>query len=307
VHALRVIAPLATLMIAATSAHAQTQWIDRDARSSVRIERLEATSEYFLERGATYAAFLTARVPVGATTWLVTEIPYAHSKVEAADYDYTSDYDQRTFGNVYVGAERARSINGFRYEAGVRLPLASYDAGVARYTGHSAGVEHEQAFAPRATALRAGIFLHRRADRRLPLGFDIGIAPVWQARSASPPRSYYPDERIEPFNIYSDWNADELHRAVFIDGVANVRLEGAHARLGAGLTVRALIDGPGRNASENSADELTFALELLRGPLHPGVTLGLPLDVDQKSFTSRVVGLSLSTENGRAQRWKAAP
>jgi hypothetical protein len=301
-----ILAGLAIMFVGAP-AHAQTMWLDHDARSCVRFERFAATSDVFIERGATYTLVATARAPVGRTAWLVAEMPYAHGNLESASYaDEPAFLGGGTVGNIYVGAEIARHPSGPRFEAGTRLPLAQRTAPGGLYAGYSSGVERAQAFLERSASVRLGVFLHRRANARIPIGYDVGVAPTWQIPTHGPefPRDVYFDD--DPLNLFSGSRPLGTWHALFVDESANVRWEGPHARFGIGFAMRWLASRGGGDFAANSASELSFALELQRGPIHPGVVLGLPLDNEQKSYASRVVGITLSTVSGSKDGWRAA-
>jgi len=271
-------------------------WLDRDATRSVRTEWWQSESPTFANRGASYVLFATARAPIAAHVWLVTELPYAHANLVTTSYSDNPLYlHDATVGNVYLGAELAHHPTGVRYEAGVRLPIARSDAPGARYEGQATSVERQQAFLERSLAFRVGADLHRAATAGLRIGYDLGLAATWQIPQETSPFEELHGSDSEPFDFFGSPRSLGTWDALFLDGVANLRLEGPHVRFGAGLAVRWLASNSQGNVGSNSVSDVSFALDLLRGPIHPGVVVTLPLDEDQKSFTSSSVALTLST------------
>lgn len=284
------------LALASSTANSQTMWLDRDVRRAVRIERWGAESPTLANRGASYALFATARVPIAAHAWLVTELPYAHANLGTTSYaDEPLYLHDATVGSVYFGAELVRNVTGVRYEAGVRLPIARSDALGARYKGQETSVERQQAFLERALAFRVGAALHRAATPRLRVGYDLGLAATWQIPQETSPFEQFHEFDSEPFDLFGSPRSLGTWDALFVDGVANLRMEGPHVRFGVGLDVRWLASNGQGDIGSNSVNDLSFALELLRGPIHPGVVVTFPLDSDQKSLTANSVGLTLST------------
>jgi hypothetical protein len=294
----------AVLALETSPAHAQTMWLDRDAPATVRVEWLSSPLRYDLKRSATYALFATARVPVARHAWAVVEVPWAREELVTASYaDWPVYFGSQQFGNVYVGGEFAPRRTGLRYEAGVRLPTQGPGTD-GTLTGYAnAGVERQSAFVGRATALRLGAFLHREADARLPLGWNVGVAPAWQVPSRGPGFIGAGSLDILPFSLYEAQQTLGTRHALFVDTSANLRVEGEHVRFGAGFAMRWLAGHPAGTFAENQVSELSFALDVLRGPVHPAVTWTLPLDEDQKTWTSNVLSLSLNVADGHPSRW----
>jgi hypothetical protein len=301
----------ATLLLAASAAPARAQslWMDREARTSVRVDMRIPSTPY--DENGGYAAFLTVRAPVRRTAWAVVEAPFARLAASETfippDFgDFvTEDIRQSTLGNPYLGLEFARRVTGLHYEIGVRPPLARRSQGYALSSGFTSGVEYEQAFLDHTFSTRVGALYHRAAHAKSPIGYDIRLGATWQVPTTRPEIAFrYPTD--DPFNAYSLAKPLDQRHALYVEHAADVRLEGAHAYLGIGWNGRWLANNSSGNFGSNSVEELSFAVEILRGPIHPGMAVVVALDEDLKSSVDGAFGLSLSTGAGRRNRWLRA-
>jgi hypothetical protein len=107
----------------------------------------------------------------------------------------------------------------------------------------------------------------------------------------------------DPFSAYSLSKPLGERHALYVEHAADVRLEGAHAYFGVGLTGRWLANNSSGDFGANSVEELSLALDILRGPIHPGLTVAIALDEDLESYVDGALGLSLSVGPGRHDRW----
>jgi len=304
----RAVVPTVVLLLIATAATAgaQSLWMDREARTSVRVEmRIPSyPDDYgFAEKSARYATFVTARVPVRPAAWIVVEAAYARDVESGYDIDGNS-YAARvaSVGNPYLVLEFAKQITGLHYEIGFQSPLARRSQSGALFTGFTSEVESQQAFLDHTFSARVGALYHRAAHARSPVGYDARLGATWQVPTAHP-RSPYRDPDADPFNFEDPSKPLAERHALYVEHAADVRLEGAHAYLGVGWIGRWLANNDAGDFGSNSVEELSVALEILRGPIHPGVTIVAPLDADLKSGFDGVLGLSLSVGAGRHDRW----
>jgi len=296
---------------AARPARAQSLWFDREARTSVRVEtRFPDEGDDYGDSGGQatrYAAFVTARLPLRRSTWLVVEAPFARL-VEQESYladfgDFaTHTVNQASLGNPYLGLEFARRITGLHYEVGLRPPLARRGEGSALQTGFRSDVEREQAFLDDTFSVRAGALYHRMAHAGSPVGYDVRAGATWQVPTADPlfPLRY---DDAYPFNVEYPTKPLESRHALFVEHAVDVRLEGQHACVGIGVAGRWLANNGAGDYGSNSVEEFSFAFEILRGPIHPGLILVHALDDDLKTHVHDAVALSLSVGGGRHSRW----
>jgi hypothetical protein len=301
----------ATLLGAVAPVRAQSLWLDREARTSVCVETRfpDEGNDYSGSGGPAtrYAAFVTARLPLRRNTWLVVEAAFARlveQETYLADFgDFaTHTVNQASVGNPYLGLEFARRVTGLHYEVGLRPPLARRGAGSALQTGFESDVEREQAFLDDTFSLRAGALYHRAAHAGSPIGYDVRAGATWQVPTADPLFAVrYGD--AYPFNLYYPTKPLESRHALFVEHAVEVRLEGQHAYVGIGVAGRWLANNGAGDYGSNSVEEFSFALEILRGPVHPGLILVHALDADLRSHVRDVLGLSLSVAGGRHSRW----
>jgi hypothetical protein len=289
--ALTVLAVVPVLAAApwAVPAGAQTQWLDRDARSSVRFDALFVSLRDQDTRIPTGVVVATARLPVGDHAWFVGELPYAHRQeprftpylTEAYTYGEDFAHSEGTIGNPYFGLEFARHANGMHYEAGFRPSLTASGQLRARTVGFGSSIEHESAFLERVVSARIAADYHHAASARRPIGYDVRIAPLFQVDSG--PHDFV----IEPQGVAFHEDAfDQLGQRpeLFLDYDANLRLEAQNARLMLGYAARWIASRPHRTFAENSMHELTFGLQFDRGTVHPGFQVIVPIARDEASF-----------------------
>lgn len=287
-------------------AGAQSLWLDREARTSVRVETLAPRFESYDGAGTgPYAAFVTVRAPLGRSVSAVVEGSYTQGGLEPETYA-VDDYGPifaggTTFGNPYVGIEFAPAINGMHYELGLRPPVARRSASAAPAIGDAGGVDAQPAFLDHTYATRLGALYHHAARARSPIGYDARLAATWQVPTAEPAWPARFDDAF-PFNLYFASRPLRDRHALYVEQEVDVRLEGPHASLGVGWSGRWLSNNDVGGFAANSIQELSMALEIRRGPVHPGFMLRAPLDSDLKSVLRGAIGASLTVVGGRQAR-----
>jgi hypothetical protein len=261
----RCAAALAALAAFAPAAQAQSAWLDRSVPKSIHLELAKPGVEGLDEGFLTFAAFLTARLPLNDGLTFIGELPMA--TISSDDGDESST----TIGNPYVGIEsRLAAESGTWFEFGARPPISSDDE-FAWLIGALADADRWEAYFPNAIFIR-GAGHWRSAPRDGRIGVDVRVAPtVW-----------IPEEDGDS-ELFATYGVQAL-------------LTSPTARGGAGLTGRWLVTEDDGGFGERSTHQLDVAFDFLRGNVRPGVTLRVPLDDDGLFFgaSESVIGLTLN-------------
>ncbi|MEO6462134.1 MAG: hypothetical protein ABIP29_03580, partial [Candidatus Eisenbacteria bacterium] len=258
---------LAALLSLAPAARAQSIWLDRTEPRTVHVELAKPLFEGNGDGFLTFSGYFSTRLPLGERLSFVGELPVATFRADSS----SPFFDSTTRGNPYLGIEsHPGTATGGWFELGVRAPLAS-DSEIATLSGLATDVDRWEAFIPDALVLRAAG--HWRADpRNGRIGADFRAAPaLWFPTGES--------GDIELFTTYG----------------AQILFHDETARAGFGLGGRWLLT-EGNDIGVSTTHQFEAAVDFLRGPVRPGMTLRIPLEDD--GFFSRpvdaVVGVTLN-------------
>ena len=264
---------LGLLAAAVAPASAQSTWLDREHRPSVLAEILFPSFKDTDSQFPTWTWFASTRLPVGATTMFVAELPYTRGEFGSG----TAGESGSSVGNPYLGIEYAPHPTGFLLEGGARIPLASDEKLIPFIVGYFTDVEREEAFVPDQVTARLGLHYHRAPDATSRVAYDLRFVPsLWIKTS---------DDFL---------NETEL----FLGYGAWLRYEGEMARVGGGLTGRWNATSNGADFGEASFHQFDVGADFLRGPVRPGIQFKLPLDDGLQTALNSVVGLTVTVLPG---------
>lgn len=250
----------------ASSAHAQSVWLDHGHRSSGLLEVLFPSFDGVDTQFPDWTWYATGRFPLGARTHFVGELPFTQ-------LDVVGGGSHATIGNPYLGIEYARGEDGALVEFGARMPLTSDKSDSPWVNGYLTDVEREEAFVPDALPVRLGAHYRHAAPRVGGVSYDLRLVPsVWIKTS--------------------DRFLNETETFLGYGGI--VRYEGEVVRAGAGLTGRWNLSSDGQDFGRSTVHQAEFAVDVLRGPVRPGVQLKVPLDHDLKQLVNQSWGFTLS-------------
>ncbi len=135
----------------AVPAAAQSFWLDHES-PELSLEVLRPAPAGGDLTFFSFTAFATMAAQVGESALLVVEVPFSRAEVDVAGAD-----GETALGNPYVGIRSMpEAATGLRWSGGVRIPLASDDAGVATITGlMSSASDRYEAFLPDVVAVSA--------------------------------------------------------------------------------------------------------------------------------------------------------
>jgi hypothetical protein len=109
---------------------AQSIWLPRSQERAVSLEFLKPDMEggFFNYSFMSSTTFLSLRMPLSQMILFVSEIPFVHAGFQTVDADGNLiDVTENALGNPYIGIELQGKNSTFFTEAGLRLPLTSYD------------------------------------------------------------------------------------------------------------------------------------------------------------------------------------
>jgi hypothetical protein len=263
-----VLAALLATATCASTAHAQSIWLDRTHAKTLHLELAKPQLDFVDDGFFTFAGFLSARLPLGQGIAFVGELPMATMSVDEGLL--FGEEASTMVGNPYLGVETREVGSGGWFEFGLRPPLASEDE-FALFAGLTADVDRWEAFIPNAFFVRAAA--HWRDDPRDDgIGADLRVAPsVWIPEE---------DADTELFATYG----------------AQVLLHSPQARGGAGLSGRWLVTEDDGDFGERSTHQLDIAADFLRGSVRPGLIVRIPLDDDGVFFgtAESVIGVTVN-------------
>ncbi len=271
---------IAITLLAAAPVHAQTQWLERDTGTSVRLDALASDLPGGAGHFPTGVILATARIAIGHRAWAVVEIPHATASEKYVLFGGGGGtVHQDTFGNPYVGVEFARHVSGMHYEFGMRLPLVDRDKFLAVATGFGSGVEREHAFLENVTSFRLAADYHHAASARRPLGYDVRVGPLFHLDTGSVHNGF-----VSPGDAFGSNAYETLGQRpeLFLDYSANVRLEGPRVGLGVGLAGRWLASRTANTFANGSAHDLSFVFGATHGVVRPSVRVDYPLDTSRR-------------------------
>lgn len=264
----------ATVAVASPPAVAQSLWIVRDSDHTIILEMLRPNLEGVDAEFLSAAFFLSGRAKISPNLAMVGEFPYVRhaSSQMGTDIDGNEivvELSSSTVGNIYLGMETHDESSPIFAELGVRLPLASDEEDDALATGYLSDVVRQEAFYENTVSINAAFNLREVTSSKV--AYRLRLSPVLAI-----PEENGPDDP-ELFAAYS-----------FLIGY-----HGLNARIGGGMSGRALVTEDSGNLGERTLSQLELHADFLSGSLRPGLDLRLPLG-PLSEFVPVALGVSIS-------------
>lgn len=250
----------AVLCLLAAPAAAQSFWLDRES-GELSLELLHPTPEFGDLTFFSFAAFATVAAEVGETALLVVELPFSR-----AAEDFEGAEGETALGNPYVGLRTIPTeATGVRWSAGVRIPLASDNAGVATATGlMSSASDRFEAFIPDLLAVDAA-------------GRYVGaLSDVAKASGR--------------FGAVVDVPTGGGDVELFLQYGAKTWIESQGLSAGLGLSGRYIVSASDVAFADRMFNELGIWADYAFGSIRPGVRVQLPVG-DLSNLVDRVIGV----------------
>jgi len=262
------IASAAVIGFGARDGSAQSLWIPRDRGGSVTLEALKPSLELVDQDFFSAALFLNVRAPIGGSTFLVAEVPYASFHGDFALFIGSSRVSESTAGNLYLGFEGSGSGSPLFGEFGVRLPTTEKNGYPANLLGQSADLGRLDAFFAQVISVHAAFNL-----RTVTQG---GIANRWRLGTA--------------FAVPTEGGGDPEIFALYAWQTA---YEGRAVRVGAAASGTLFITDDTGNLGGRAETQLEFHADFGPWRVRPGVEMKLPLGA-AASYVPIVLGASVS-------------
>jgi hypothetical protein len=261
---------LATVLalVLASSASAQSQWLERRTPHAILLEILKPDPEGPDGLSTMSSAwYLTGRMEFSPTVHGILELPFAIGDVETFGGFEEEDF---VIGSPYAGVEFGSASSTALGELGVRLPLAG-EGFAAPVVGFMSDTERWPAWFSDLMTVRAGLRVRSNP----------GESGLWVEGRAAP----------ELWIGTGDFSGTE----VWATYGAALRFDRPMVRAGAGVSGRISFPAlDGQEFGDASLHQLDVAADFLSGSWRPGVSFRLPLDDDLKEDLSAVYGLSLT-------------
>jgi hypothetical protein len=232
----------ATILVTVGSspASAQPRWMARDSKNTVMIEMLRPSLEGADGDALSAAYFISDRWAATPDFAVVWELPFAR-------------YENSSIGNMYMGGEHRIGSSPIFIEVGTRLNTASDHELEALATGLLSDVSRRGAFIPDILLINAAFNVYEVTPSRM--AYRLRVGP----EVAGPALGRSGDSEI--FAHYS----------------FQVGYQGSSARLGAGISGRALVTDDRGNLGQRTLNQLEVHTDFLSGRIRPGLDLRLPL------------------------------
>ena len=250
---------LAAVAVAAASrpAAAQSLWMTREGEQTIMLEMLRPSIEDVDQKFYSAAFFVSGRATVMSNVAVVAELPYANHKSTQLGTDFNgfeivTETSSSTFGNPYLGIETRAASSPIFIEFGARIPLASDKQFPAFVTGYYSDVIRQDAFLPKITSIVAAFNLREVTPSKV--AYRLRLSPVLAIPTEGPGDT-------DLFAVYS-----------FLVGYY-----GSHARIGGGMSGRALVTESFYNLGYRTVNQVELHADFLSGALRPGLDLRLPL------------------------------
>lgn len=258
VRALLCMVAAATVAVAPTLVAAQSLWMERESEHSVMLEMLRPNLEDVDSKFLSAAFFLSGRAAISSHAAIVAELPYANHQstqlgTDINGFEIVTETSSSTFGNPYIGIETRAVSSPIFAELGARIPLASNEQYEAFLTGYYSDVVRQDAFLPDVASIVAAFNLWEVTPSKI--AYRLRLSPVLAISTAG--------ESIDPelFAVYT----------------FQIGYHGSHARIGGGMSGRALITEDFGNLGQRTMNQLEVHADFLSGALRPGLDLRLPL------------------------------
>jgi hypothetical protein len=260
----------AAIAAASPPAAAQSLWMTRDTDRTVMFEMLRPNIEGVDADFLSAAFFLSGRAVISSSAAVVGEIPYANHKGHQTFVGFPGEIETsaNTLGNPYVGIEAHPGSSPIFVELGGRIPLTSDEEFEAVITGAYSDLVRLDAFLPKVVSIVSAINIGETTPSKI--AYRLRVSPVLDIPTEGNLDS-------ELFAIYS-----------FLIGY-----HGTKARVGGGLSGRALVTEGGSNIGERTLSQLDIHADFLSGAVRPGLELHVPLG-DVSSSIPVVIGASIS-------------
>jgi hypothetical protein len=266
---------LAAVMVATASppAAAQSLWMAREGEHTIMFEMLRPSIEDVDAEFLSAAFFLSGRAAVSSHVAVVGELPYANHKsslmgTDINGFEIVTETSSSTFGNPYLGIETRAESSPISAEVGARIPLASDKQIEAFITGYYSDVIRQDAFLPKFTSIVAAFNLREVTPSKV--AYRLRLSPVLAI----------PTEGLSDTELFAVYSFQ-------------IGYQGAHARIGGGMSGRALVTDSFSNLGYRTLNQLELHADFLSGAFRPGLDLRLPLG-DVAALIPVALGASVS-------------
>jgi len=247
----------------------------REGDHTVSLEMLRPSLEGVDAKFLSAAFFLSGRMLVADHVAIVGELPYVSHKSTQMGTDFNGfeilqEFSSTTIGDPYVGLETRAESSPIFAELGARIPLASEDEVEAVLTGFVADVVRQDAFLPKVVSINAAFNLREVTPSKI--AYRLRLSPVLAIPSKD---ATFEDPEV--FAVYS----------------FQIGYHGPLARVGGGMSGRALMTDNGGNLGDRTLNQLELHADFLSGSIRPGLDLRLPLGT-LSEFVPVALGASLS-------------
>lgn len=244
-----------------SAALAQTPWVPPADGTQLGVEVLKP---HFQSPGiSAEVLFVSARVPLGPSLRLVSEVPLVHASV---DFFGTSE-SQTAIGNPYLGLEWERA--GFTLAFGARAPLADQDKDLALETGLFTDFDRWSAFLPDVIPVTAMAGYRMRARG---FAFRAGLGP-------------------EALLNTGDGDSELMARYVM-----QAWYDGSVVATGVGFRGATFVTEDLGGVGQRTFDQVGAFLRLTFGQVRPALQVQVPLDNGLNDAVGIVYGLSVAVE-----------
>ncbi|MEN8006973.1 MAG: hypothetical protein ABFS42_08150 [Candidatus Krumholzibacteriota bacterium] len=253
------------LILETESARAQSIFLEPNSGAAVQLEALRPNFAGLNLTNTSFTLFLSSRIKVGEDLQVRAEVPFSYFKRDEYYDPYLGNNVQpsqgeNSIGNPYLGLEFGKSDNGFKGEAGIRIPvLADFNTASAIGTATDP-VERMEAF----------------ADELLPIYF--GANYNYKSRSGFAMRI-----RLVPvFWLYLNNTGGSRNNDIFALYSAQAWYEEGKVGVGGGFSGRVITTGDASGFGNRSLHQFGFFANYSFGQYMPGFQVRFPLDSDLK-------------------------